>query len=327
MMRFVVVALPVLCVIVFISAIVNELNEEPPAPSYENQCEYVSSRGIMRSCDTYPRNPTSSTLYVNLLFNGSIIYVQGSAVRFFYYFVLPTMRSRFVLVTGDCDESVPTNVLSSGEFESFIVDERLVHWFSQNLVLRHPKMTIVPIGLDYHSMTHGAVARWGAPMDPLGQESVLKTIASAAPPLRKRLVRCYANFHLNSRLARISAIETLDREIVYYEPMHMQRADTWRAQSTMAFVISPWGNGYDCHRTWEALVLGCIPVVMSSPIDDVFAELPVLIVKSWRELNMSTLHATLRAFSRRSFDMERLKLSYWSKLIRRVGNDTVQHTL
>jgi len=323
MMRFTVVALPVLCMILFLSAVVRELDiAQQHADSYENQCDYVSSRGIMRSCDTYPVNPTSSTLYVNLRFNGSIIYVQGSAVRFFYYFVLPTMRSRFVLVTGDCDESVPTNVLSSGEFESFIVDERLIHWFSQNLVLRHPKMTIIPIGLDYHSMTHGAVTRWGAPIDPLSQELVLKTIARAAPPLHERLVRCYASFHFNTRFARNKAIADLDRSIVYYEPLLVERADTWRAQSTMAFVISPWGNGYDCHRTWEALVLGCIPVVLSSPIDDVFAELPVLIVEDWRDLNASVLHATLDAFSRKAFNLERLKLSYWSNLIRETGSRT-----
>jgi len=30
------------------------------------------------------------------------------------------------------------------------------------------------------------------------------------------------------------------------------------------FVISPPGNGIDCHRNWEALYLGCIPIVLDS---------------------------------------------------------------
>ena len=49
------------------------------------------------------------------------------------------------------------------------------------------------------------------------------------------------------------------------------------------FVPSPAGNGIDCHRTWEALYLGAVPVVLRS---EYFGESnwPVLVVDSWSEL-------------------------------------------
>ena len=49
------------------------------------------------------------------------------------------------------------------------------------------------------------------------------------------------------------------------------------------FVPSPAGNGIDCHRTWEALYLGAVPVVLRS---EYFGEnsWPVLVVDSWSEL-------------------------------------------
>jgi hypothetical protein len=49
------------------------------------------------------------------------------------------------------------------------------------------------------------------------------------------------------------------------------------------FVPSPAGNGIDCHRTWEALYLGAVPVVLRS---EYFGESdwPVLLVDSWSEL-------------------------------------------
>ena len=49
------------------------------------------------------------------------------------------------------------------------------------------------------------------------------------------------------------------------------------------FVPSPAGNGIDCHRTWEALYLGAVPVVLRS---EYFGEInwPVLVVDSWSEL-------------------------------------------
>jgi len=49
------------------------------------------------------------------------------------------------------------------------------------------------------------------------------------------------------------------------------------------FVPAPAGNGLDCHRTWEALYLGCIPVVLRKEYcgDDNW---PVMVVDSWEEL-------------------------------------------
>mmetsp|Transcript_79867 Transcript_79867/g.248998 ORF Transcript_79867/g.248998 Transcript_79867/m.248998 type:complete len:98 (+) Transcript_79867:3-296(+) len=36
--------------------------------------------------------------------------------------------------------------------------------------------------------------------------------------------------------------------------------------SHYAFLFSPVGNGFDCHRTWEALVLGCIVIAQDNPV-------------------------------------------------------------
>lgn len=50
------------------------------------------------------------------------------------------------------------------------------------------------------------------------------------------------------------------------------------------FVISPPGNGFDCHRTWEAIYLGCVPVVLRSALADEFvSNLPILAVEDWNE--------------------------------------------
>lgn len=55
------------------------------------------------------------------------------------------------------------------------------------------------------------------------------------------------------------------------------------------FVISPPGNGLDCHRTWEAIYLGCVPVVLRSSLSEEFTtNLPILVVDDWSDfLNLS----------------------------------------
>jgi hypothetical protein len=49
------------------------------------------------------------------------------------------------------------------------------------------------------------------------------------------------------------------------------------------FVPSPAGNGLDCHRTWEALYLGAIPVVLKEEFCGE-ENWPVLVVNSWQDL-------------------------------------------
>lgn len=50
------------------------------------------------------------------------------------------------------------------------------------------------------------------------------------------------------------------------------------------FVLSPPGNGPDCHRTWEALYLGATPIVHSSSWPFLGYEIPALVVDSWTEI-------------------------------------------
>jgi hypothetical protein len=47
------------------------------------------------------------------------------------------------------------------------------------------------------------------------------------------------------------------------------------------FVISPPGNGPDCHRTWEAMYLGAIPVVKKTSWPFQHKDLPVIQLENW----------------------------------------------
>jgi hypothetical protein len=87
-------------------------------------------------------------------------------------------------------------------------------------------------------------------------------------------------------------------------------------QCEFAFVLSPHGNGLDCHRTWEALVLGCIPIVKTSKIDKLYEELPVLIVNDWSDISYHLLETTVNDFSNKKFNYEKLMLSYWINKIK-----------
>jgi len=86
------------------------------------------------------------------------------------------------------------------------------------------------------------------------------------------------------------------------------------------FVASPEGNGLDCHRTWEALYLGTIPIVLHSRAMEYFRDLglPILLIDNWPELanyDEVTLEKKYQELIARKNDSA-LSLDYWSEQIK-----------
>jgi GR25 family glycosyltransferase involved in LPS biosynthesis len=289
--------------------------------SGENDLTFVSSRGILKSCDVIPSNITSSIknapIDISAIKDGSTVYVHGSGIPDFVG-KLDSIKAKFILVSGDCDEDIPDAVFPSvPDFERFIASDKIIHWFSQNAVRKHDKLTIIPIGLDYHSISKSS-AFFGEQMLVSDQEKELMSVKNSAKPFSERVNKyvCYSNFHLNnSDSERINAVNKIPKDLVFYEPSQITRTETWKNQATYSFVLSPRGVGYDCHRTWEALCLGCIPIVKESPINSVYDDLPVLIINDWSDLTKELLENTIKSFSQKTFSYDKLKLQYWMKLI------------
>ena len=50
------------------------------------------------------------------------------------------------------------------------------------------------------------------------------------------------------------------------------------------FVVSPPGNGPDCYRTWEAIYLGAVPIVLQTSLaESLHSDLPIWAVNDWDE--------------------------------------------
>ena len=296
----------------------------------ENKCIFVSSRGILNSCDIKSLNPRSSISSLNQYnldnFNefedGTTIYVCTSAVRNFIQILLNQINFKFILVTGDCDENCYTDILNESDFNKFINNPKLIHWFSQNCISKHNKLTKIPIGLDYHTISNNKLPSWGLQMTPLEQEEELIQLRHSMKPFYERQEKAYSNFHFQIHTKyggdRIDAIKSIPTNLVYYELRPTTRLSSWKTQLQHAFVVSPHGGGYDCHRTWEALLLGCIPIMKTSPIDSLFEDLPVLIVQEWIHVTEELLKQTVLSYKDKmhTFNFDKLLLSYWTNLLK-----------
>jgi len=79
------------------------------------------------------------------------------------------------------------------------------------------------------------------------------------------------------------------------------------------FIISPEGNGIDCHRHYEALMAGCIPIIEDHEgIMEKYKGCPVLYTKDYSEITQDYLEKTYSEMIDQVYDFSKVLLSSYS---------------
>ena len=260
----------------------------------------------------------------------------------------------FVLVTrSNIDELIPypdshrhAGYLSA--FTNILGHQQLVGWYGSNKVLHHPKLTALPLGAKWQWLSvdfHGEDENKGLVFKLLSYYA-LDVMHNFYGKNRDRLIFSSMNeassdnaLYAPWRGSRREAGQALRNNFpaaTGFSPSSVLNAEERPRISDVKacegrhelehylielqyykFVLSPAGNGPDTHRTWEGLMMGCIPVVLAGPFDEMYKDLPVLILKSWDELTPERLeqaYANLR-YGKHSFRFDRLFTPYWFRTI------------
>lgn len=280
---------------------------DPAAEAVEERNLFVSSTVMREACDIvwHEGEESPPEALLEPLAHGTVVHLNSKHVQRFAEAVLPRLRARIVLVVG-CDTVTPR----VPGHEAILAADRILHWFLQNddLGAEHrDRVSQLPLGLDYHKLEpagDNTSSDMGLPSRAGNQQLTLRAIRDTIAPLRERPARVYANFHLNMdsflrsqealkrRQARQEAWDVLrDAAFMDFERHQTPRNEVWRRHVDVAFEASPHGNGLDCHRTWEALLLKTVPIVKTSVLDPIYDGLPVVIVEDWREVTTEALEA------------------------------------
>lgn len=291
----------------------------------EQSCHFVNSRGILKSCSFYSPNPKSSCnsdknyLYFMLseMFDGMSVYVCSDLLKFFVNDILYKINKKFVLVSGDSDLCVPKEVLNENETTKLLNSPYLIRWFLQNTQVQNcDKMIQMPIGLDYHTISNDPSHAWKTENEshlPIQQELILMDVINKSKPLSERKNKIYVNFSLTSDRFndRKSSLDSINPDLLEINNSFTKRTTNWQITTNYAFVLSPFGIGMDCHRTWESICLGSVPIVKAPNFKKLFEDLPVLIVDEWSDITQELLDNTIQDFKTKTFNYDKLKLSYW----------------
>ena len=286
---------------------------------------------------------------------GALIYVQSTMLGKFWDEVHPLIRHPYFLVTGSADGQVPGGWEHFLDPSPDGRPSQLMHWFGQNGNSTHPHFTSIPIGIPF-PMTdaldltlHGQQSLVEG--DWYDQDKVTVDggeLGVADRHYHRQIVDFHwdhsgdwdedrwvlVNFdlHTNERerlpvwrmmcgneseeVTALPYVRCVLKERGTRQYYGGMRA-TYHRYSRYRFHLSPPGNGMDCHRTWEAIYLGVVPVLISSPLNRLFTSLPVMIVNQWEEVTMASLKSKWEELVsvHRGKSLAQMHFSYWKNVV------------
>ena len=278
----------------------------------ERFCSFVSSRGILKSCDHHNKDPQSSSSHIDAdlltdLKAGDSIYVCYEALPNFVDNFLSRIFVYFTLVTGDSDHDV---TMYKRETDMILNHPHLMNWFVQNRAMEHPKLQALPIGLDFHTVWEKQ-GTWGLrKISPMAQERLLLQNLFEAPT--QKIAGYYCNWAHSLHGDRQECLNSIDGDACFFENLPRARKFMLQRQAEFMFTVSPKGIGYECHRTYETLVLGGIPIVKrNSFVDSLYDNLPVVKVNDWSEVKKENFEMFANHIANQTYDFNSLFLQHW----------------
>ena len=209
------------------------------------------------------------------------IFVKIDLVSNFFEF---WAGGEFVLVTHNGDTSIDSNFLK------FLEDPNLIQWYGQNVNIYHPKLKSIPIGIANETWEHG------------NEKIFLEVIENNYP--KERMV--YANFDIDTNFTeRSKCLKEITKNGVKISS-RVPFKNFLEEIAKSYFVVSPNGNGIDCHKLWESIYLKSIPIVTESINVKNFKDLPIYVLKDWSDFRIEDLNVDVYKKIWNNFDRKKL---------------------
>lgn len=205
-------------------------------------------------------------------------------------------KNKFVLITHNSDYDIKTN----NHVDKILNSDKLIKWYAQNLCIEHEKLHFLPIGIANMQWKHGR--DFYNYMNNMNNRKIDKT---------KSVYMCFT-IGTNESKRRL-CYNKLSKKIPFLQPIdslkNIERLNTYK------YCICPDGNGIDTHRFWEAIYLKIVPIVLRNALNTIlekYTDLPIIIVDSWDDLDMSKI----TAYDKYNFDSKFLDMNFYRELIR-----------
>jgi hypothetical protein len=244
--------------------------------------DFISGDKFKQFCDFDFRNPkfrSDKKSYV--IYSDLDRYVDAIS------FASQHRDRNFVLVSHNGDKTVnhtglPLNIKA---------------WYTQNLNFAHDRVFALPIGLENPQWHPGKIPQ------------MLRMTESS-----KRVSKGFCQFNPDTypkeRKDLVQDLQNNQIEVDSYECINGEKFFQYLFNLKIyKYCFCPRGNGIDTHRIWEALYMGCVPVVKRHITHEFYGDkLPIMFVDEWQDFKDVE-------FKISSFQNPILTMKYWKNKI------------
>lgn len=190
--------------------------------------------------------------------SGDVVFVKTDLLTSFLK--TTSINVPIALITGVSDIS-PT----PEQGRQIVENPNITAWIGCNIEMHHPKIRKIPIGV-------------GEPERVNGNHETLERLHNSRLPWNEKLESICIPYCGNTHSSRVHQ-STLPK---------LAFEDYMREISKHKFVVCPRGNGIDTHRVCETLLMGSVPVLEHSGLDDMYVRFPCILVDSFDSIDTST---------------------------------------
>ncbi|AFY28351.1 hypothetical protein [Cyanobium gracile] len=266
----------------------------------------------------------------NLRAQPQLLFVKAvpECLELFLERYLPRIKAttRFVLITGDADTTLPRQVdqrfpdsIASGleqRLLRLLDDPRLLHGYAENLDTPLPGVTPIPLGC----------------INSDGHVIYRHVMAEDAPiPLRQRPLKAFCAHYVREgpqweQRRTVMRLATGDWRAFVEVHEQIPYDDFFPTLQRYPFVICAGGGSLDpSPKAFTALLAGAIPIIERNPTTAAYGDLPVAYVDHWNSHSLSptrleawrdALHPRFEDPAQHRAVLERMSMAHWLRRIR-----------
>jgi hypothetical protein len=278
---------------------------------YRNICNLVSYKSQLFRGEHFPQLADKILFYYNTLYcdphsiiDGDIVYCDTHQLLQFREILnlrrnltIITHNSDFYVCDGTPIDSMGINVNLFSCFKK---------WYSQNCYSLNKNVIPIPIGFEN--------MKWEKKFGP--KTKIIETVCkSKIEPSELVYFNCSLNTNIKERKDCYDF--SIKSNYVNIDQPNLLYTDYLKKIQQHKFVLSPRGNGLDCHRTWEVLKLRRIPILKrEGQLESLYYKMPVLFVDNWNDLNKINLEEFYKTHSFHNQDY--LLKKYWLNVLKNI---------
>lgn len=211
--------------------------------------------------------------------NPKYIYVCSKQLSKLYG-VIDCFKNPFVLISHNEDENIDE------KFLTLVDNSKIIKLYCQNPIINHEKIHFLPIGIANSHWPHGNVD--------IIRKILTEPYSSGRISHTDDVNDIYFFFTINTNQAvRADCCNKLLGKGLRWDRAR-DYEDYLRTLRDHKYAICPEGNGVDCHRLWECILLGVIPIIKNGAFSQILKEYyKIVILDDWLDLDVKSMNISL----------------------------------